>query len=205
MTTYTDPGAIADVVGTTGRIEANWGNAIRARVVNRFSTTADRDSAISSPTEGMLCVVTGDNAEYLYSGSAWLRRDYVARTSFTPQIDQGASTNISKTVGVTKFWERPDVTHFTAWMTLSAGGTAGSAVTVSTPVTYVGTAGLHVGTGYIYDASVTTRYVVEVLYNSTTTVTFVADVTSAAGWGANPNVALASSDQIGFTVDLPMS
>lgn len=71
MTTYTDPGAIADVVGTSGRIEATWGNAINSRVVHRFASTAARDAAITAPTEGVLCYVTVDNLYYHYDGAAW--------------------------------------------------------------------------------------------------------------------------------------
>ncbi len=48
------------MVGTTGRIESTWGNAIRDRTVQNFATAAARDAAIPSPVVGQLCVIDND-------------------------------------------------------------------------------------------------------------------------------------------------
>lgn len=47
MTTYPEPGPIANVVTTTD-VESTWGNAIRDRVVNNFTTTTQRDTFYAS-------------------------------------------------------------------------------------------------------------------------------------------------------------
>lgn len=91
MTTYADPGAIADVVALVGRVEATWGNAMRDRVVQRFVDTTTRDAAIPSPHVGQLCVITGGAFSYV---------------SATP----GAGTLLeyqSATTGWTKPWNMP--------------------------------------------------------------------------------------------------
>lgn len=56
MTTYPNPGAIADVV-TNNKIESTWGDAIRDRVVQNFATAAARDAAITSPVVGQMCCI----------------------------------------------------------------------------------------------------------------------------------------------------
>lgn len=55
-TTYTNPGAIANVVTLSGRIESTWGNAVRDRLVNNFASAAARNAAIPSPVVGQTCV-----------------------------------------------------------------------------------------------------------------------------------------------------
>src|SRR5262245_32050604 len=92
--TISNPGAIATVVGggSPGHVMAEWGNAIRDRVVNNFSNTTDRDAAITSPVAGMMCCVSG--MPWVYTGSAWRGLPggvigYVAVTS-----SQGSITTI---------------------------------------------------------------------------------------------------------------
>lgn len=46
--------------------------AIDARANPIFSTTAARDAAITSPTEGMEAYVTGTKEKYIYNGTAWI-------------------------------------------------------------------------------------------------------------------------------------
>lgn len=47
-------------------------SAIDSRVNPIFSTTAARNAAIPSPTEGMECYVTGTKEKYIYNGTAWI-------------------------------------------------------------------------------------------------------------------------------------
>lgn len=54
MTTYANPGPIADVVATSGRVESTWGNAMRDRIVNSFASTASRDTFYASVNGGVI-------------------------------------------------------------------------------------------------------------------------------------------------------
>ena len=60
-------------------------------------------------------------------GGAW--------TSTSPQIDQGVTTNIAKTVTYSKFARYGRTIHWVFKLTLTAGGTSGQIVTVTLPVT----------------------------------------------------------------------
>lgn len=43
------------------------------QTVMPFASTTARDAALTSPTEGMVCVITGEDRLYVYDGSAWQR------------------------------------------------------------------------------------------------------------------------------------
>jgi hypothetical protein len=68
-------GAVPDVVTNT-IIPTDWGNAIgaasRGRVVQRFNSTAERDSAITTPVAGMVCYVAATDLFYGYrTATGW--------------------------------------------------------------------------------------------------------------------------------------
>lgn len=88
------------VAGTT--ITASWSNAsVRDQVVTPFATTAARDSAITSPVDGMLEVVTDDDQFYTYNGTTWENAlMYGDWASYTPALT--ASTT-SPTLGTGSF------------------------------------------------------------------------------------------------------
>ena len=65
---------------------------------------------------------------------------YGTMTSFTPTISQGASSNISKTVANAKYIQQGPLCHFWVDLTMTAAGTAGSAVVMTLPLTAVGLA-----------------------------------------------------------------
>jgi len=46
-------------------------NNVSNQCINRFADATARDAAISSPTEGMFCYLTGTNALQYYDGSSW--------------------------------------------------------------------------------------------------------------------------------------
>jgi hypothetical protein len=59
--------------GTT--ITAAWGNAnVRDQTVTPFASNSARDSAITSPVEGMLCYTTDAKVFWWYNGSKWMRQ-----------------------------------------------------------------------------------------------------------------------------------
>lgn len=119
---------------------------------------------------------------------------YGTTTSYTPQIDQGVTTNIAKTVNEARYLVLGRVCEVWFTLSLAAAGTAGSAVTVSLPQTISGHAtspGAVLGSGFVYDASVQ-FYTGPWRYNTSTTVTFTPQAGSF--FGVSPNVALASTD-----------
>ena len=126
------------------------------------------------------------NARCLGEDGAW--------TSHTPTVSQGASSNIAKTVTYSKYgrWGRMIIWSFS--LAPSASGTAGSAVTLTLPVT-ASAASAVAGGGSVVDASVNLNYAGAWVGATTTTVTFLADAGQAGvSWGLSPNVALASGD-----------
>ena len=118
-------------------------------------------------------------------GGAW--------TSYTPTLAQGASTNIAKTVIYAKYLSIGKLIIAQVYLQATAGGTAGSAITVSLPVV-AASFGFVVGSGFFYDASVT-GYPAVVYLNSTTNLSVVrADAAGVGEIGSDTNIAVASSD-----------
>ena len=124
--------------------------------------------------------------------------------AYTPQLDQGATTNIAKTMNYSQWQQYGNMAlwHFTG--SISAAGTAGSQVTLTTPVTLTSQQpGL--GVGMIYDASTTTRYTGMWIGSSTTQIRFYTQVVGANAWGVTPNLALANTDTFHGMVWLPVA
>lgn len=62
---------------------SNVNTYLMQQSVMTFATTAARDAAITSPSEGMFAYSLADNAYYVYSGSAWIPYD-IAWVAYTP-------------------------------------------------------------------------------------------------------------------------
>lgn len=117
-----------------------------------------------------------------------------AWTAHTPQIDQGVTTNIAKTVNYSN-WAR--VGKMITWnfrLSLTAAGTAGTRVSVTLPATAASATAAAVGSGLIYDASVPQKFISTMAMVTTTTIAFETDSSTTDAWGASPSVALASGD-----------
>jgi hypothetical protein len=156
-------------------------------------TSATRPTGV----EGRKIYETDTDLEYTHDGTNWILTGGTAGwTSFTTQIDQGATTNIAKTVNYSK-WERgPRRTiTWTFTATLSGAGTASAVVSLTLPATAASVSGV-VGTGFIYDSSTTTKYNGTWTALSTTQVVLQGDWSGANSWGVTPNLALAASDVI---------
>jgi len=138
-------------------------------------------------TDGSVLTASDLNTYCAGEGGAW--------TSHTPQIDQGASTNIAKTVTYSKYarYGRMIVWNFT--LDLTAGGTAGTQVTVTLPTTAAAAAGVN-GSAALCDTGTSTRYVCTAFGADTSRVAFLVDQASSAAWGQSPNLAIATGDQI---------
>ena len=155
-------------------------------------------------TEGQFIYETDTGSVKGHDGSAFVEFGRLSGAgTWTPQIDQGASTNISKTVTTAFYVRFGNIVLAWANLALTASGSAGSAVTVTLPVAPSGhNANDSIGGGQVNDSSsATNALVVDVWFNSGSTVYFqAASVASAGRWGAVPNVALASGDSIRFHV-----
>ena len=124
-----------------------------------------------------------------------------AWTSWTPTIAQGVTTNIAKTVAYAKYVLVGKLAIANVRLDVTGTGTAGSSLTISLPsaITSASTSP-RLGGAHIFDSSTTTRYTGQAEWATTTTLCFVGDWSSNSSWGVNPNLAVASGDQIGFSV-----
>lgn len=143
--------------------------------------------------------------QYQWDGIGWIIMSEPPIATFVPQVDQGASTNIAKTINLHQYHRLNGFCEVYFWLTLTAGGTAGSIVTVSQPIGSANSS-LSVGSGLVYDANTTIRYVVQVELATGAVIGFGADQDVGAGlWGQDPNLALASGDQIRASYKYRMS
>ena len=69
---------------------SDFNNYIMEQVIMTFASTSARDSAVSSPEEGMFCFLTDTNTLQFYNGSSW--------ASF---IGEGDITGVTITTGST--------------------------------------------------------------------------------------------------------
>jgi len=60
-------------VWTTGDLisATDFNNYIQEQVIMTFASSSARDSAVSSPEEGMFCFLTDSNTLQFYNGSSW--------------------------------------------------------------------------------------------------------------------------------------
>ena len=127
--------------------------------------------------------------------NTYLSHEGGAFTSHTPTVSQGASTNITKTINYSKYARAGRMITWTFHLTATAAGTAGSAVTLTLPVTATSTSAV-VGSGFCIDASVQ-GYAGAWIGASSTTIVFETHAnTAGAAFGVAPNVALASPDEL---------
>lgn len=116
--------------------------------------------------------------------------------TYTPQIDQGATTNIAKTIDIAQHRRVGAHIDLELNLAVTGAGTAGAQVTVTLPVASAWTGFPLLGVGGIYDASANTMYVGAVTQASTTTITIETSGIAPGGWGVSPNLALANTDRI---------
>jgi hypothetical protein len=144
------------------------------------------------PTEGELFYETDTDKLWVWDGTNWVELGRTgAWTSFTPTLTQpGAITKTNTYSRWTRFG-RTILASFS--LAVTAAGTAGSPVQVGLPFSCA-VGGQTAGSGWIYDASTTTRYAGSWEASGTTVVALVTDVTGGNVWGAVPSLALASGD-----------
>ena len=190
------------VAGTT--ITASWANAnVRDQVVTPFSSTTARDSAITAPVAGMVCVTTDTNTVWTYSGSAWVQSvPNGAWTTWTPTLQQAGVVTATVTHAVYGRWGRLIIATYR--LTVTGAGTANNAVQVILPVTAARAQG-SLGVGTIFDASVGLIYTGSAVLTSTTAQQFEGhgggvSVNSLGATGSYFTAALAAGDVVTATI-----
>jgi hypothetical protein len=174
------------------------------RLANFYDQVIAQVPSSSPPpgTEGQFIYETDTNKLRGHNASTFVDFGRLSGIdTWTPQIDQGASTNIAKTTTTAMYVRIGNVVLCWTTLALTAAGSAGSSVTVTLPVAPTGyTANDCIGSGHILDASAgANSAVVSVWFSSGSAVVFQIDSSAAAGrWGVNPNIALASGDSIRF-------
>lgn len=118
-----------------------------------------------------------------------------AWTGWTPQLDQGASSNIAKTINYAKYARVGRTIFFVIDASITGAGTAGSGITMTLPVTAAASQS-RIGVAQYYDASLNT---------SSGGMTVLSDTTHVAVFtllgdyvGVNPNIATANGDIIHY-------
>lgn len=148
---------------------------------------------------GLNYPVSTDNINLMYQQIQTLAEDVddlFTWASYTPTIDQGASTNIAKTVTFSQWCNMGDFALWQFVLTLTASGSALSIVTLTLP-TNCDRAGLRttLGSGVIWDSSATSNDTGSWVAQSASTIAFLYDSTASLNsrWGVQ---ALASGDII---------
>jgi hypothetical protein len=191
------------VAGTT--ITASWANAnVRDQVVTPFATTAARDSAITSPVNGMLASITDDDTFTVYNGSAWSTAvDYGVWSTWTTTLTQSGS--VSHTALYARYMQEGKKVVARCSLDVTGTGTASNSVTISLPVTAASGDFVPIGSGRIYDTSASTQYAGVAINPTTTTCSLllgsggVSNFMGATGGGFT--AALASGDDVGFAIE----
>lgn len=172
---------------------------VQDQVIFGFATTAARDAAVTTPVEGMVAGITGDDILTVYTGAAWVEMcRWAGSNAWTStQIDQGVTTNISKTTTTAKYIRQGNVVEAWGNFTITGTGTAGSPVTLQVPVTISGNnTNDSIGSGSIVDTGTPANGgPLDVWVNSSTTVYFLSDGQTAR-WGQGPSHAISSDNSL---------
>jgi hypothetical protein len=125
-----------------------------------------------------------------------------AWTGWTPVLNQGATSNIAKTVDRARYKQRGKLIKFEFRLTVTGTGTANAAVTLTTPPANAVANGYDlIGFGGILDSSVPTSWPAPLMLNTGSASTWVfagvGDLLGAnGGVGTNFIAALAANDVV---------
>ncbi len=109
------------VAGTTISA-ATFNTYVRDQVVSQFASASARDSAITSPVNGMLCYTTDLGAMWSYNGSKWLRRRVTVYSG--ADVGTGANNTTFGNVGWFSFSMDANSKYvFDSWVAYEAGAT----------------------------------------------------------------------------------
>lgn len=76
---------------------------VRDQVISQFNSAAARDSAISSPQEGMLCYTKDNDVFWYYNGATWVNHERLGRKSHVSltTAQTGISTTATELTSIT--------------------------------------------------------------------------------------------------------
>lgn len=134
---------------------SNVNTYLMEQSVMTFATTAARDAAITSPSEGMFAYSLADNSYYVYSGSAWIPFE-IAYKSWTPTINNLTQGNGSGSYSYVQIGKTV-IANF--YFVLGSTSAITGDVNFSLPVNHSSTnRSAASGKATLIDASPTTRY-----------------------------------------------
>jgi hypothetical protein len=204
MPSLSSPKAVLDV----GRLLADKGKPVSVtwgvvKIVSTAVITVDMGAG-NTVTMGTLAPVkVGDLVWILVQAerAVILGAELSGYQTFLPRVDQGATTNIAKTVNYSRFVIEGWKCIWNFELVVSGAGTAGSSVSVTLPTPGV-TGQTVVGTGEVYDSSAGGRYTGKAGISGTTLLTFsTPGVGNTNPVGITPNFALANGDIIRAAVE----
>lgn len=117
--------------------------------------------------------------------------------SYTPTLTQSAV--ITKTVVTATYIQIGKLVICSVAMNVTSAGTAGFGVRVGLPIA-ARAANAVFGVGQLYDSSTGIRYVCGMFGLNTVEAAFGIDGASSDVWGASPNLAIASGDQMNYNI-----
>lgn len=178
---------------------------LQDQVVATFASTAARDAAITSPTEGMHALTADGDVMWVYSGSAWREINaYGAGATYTPTVTQSGA--VTKTVNRARYnYLGHRIIRVEFDLAMTGAGTGNNVIHITTPVTLATISSQQpIGVARLVDSG-TAAYPAFVVGRDTTTVQFIrVDATTNGVLGTDPNMALASGDTLlgSFTAEV---
>lgn len=178
---------------TASHFNANYRDQVISQV-----TSATRPSGV----EGQVIYEADTDSFQAFDGTNWVEFGRLASAgTWTPTVAQGASTNISKTVTEARYVRIGNIVFAWCHLQITGSGTAGSAVSVTLPVTASGaTANSSIGAGSIIDSGTAANSGPVDVWLQTSATAYFLLTGQTARWGQGPNAALASGDSIRFHV-----
>lgn len=155
----------------------------------------------AAPLEGMLLFDKALDAYVTRTGAAWVQlapQTTTAAQTWSPALTQ--SVSVTATINDAVYYRSGVFVDAWANLGVTSAGTAGTALSVTLPVTLSSwTANPVIGEGFIFDTSGTDAFAVTVVASGTTSATFVTtSATAAASFGVAPNLAIESGDTVRF-------
>lgn len=88
----------SDTPADTPLFIQNLAQALEKKLVQVFTTSTDRDTKLTSPTNGMFCVLTTPGEMYLRTGGAWVKTypvdSHILSGTTTPSSGSGNNGDI---------------------------------------------------------------------------------------------------------------
>lgn len=155
---------------------------------------------------GMMIYQADLSSQYVWDGTGWVLMSEPPRV-WTPQVDQGAFTNIAKTVSWARYKRSDGWVSGNVRLAFTGTGGPGTAVSVTAPIAGVNVDTSHnpIGIGLFNDASVQ-QYGVSTNIMSGTKFQFTLTDAAATGfYGQSPSTAIASGDGVKFSFAYEMA